>query len=348
MKINSHRKAVALWLYLGVFMIIVEIFLGGTTRLTGSGLSITEWAPIMGAIPPTNQQEWEHAFSQYQQIAQYKYLNNHFSLDDFKFIFFWEWFHRLWARLLGIVFLSGFIFFIIRRYFEKDMVLPLILLFTLGAAQGLIGWIMVKSGLNDTNLYVSHIRLAIHFMAALILLCYTLWFALQLSVPETQRISHSGFRKHTLVVLGLLAIQLTYGAFMSGLKAAPSAPTWPMINGRWIPSAFMEKSWVSDILNVQFIHRTLAYLLVILIVHWWYKAGSIRKLTSPLRTIRWFPLLFVVVQVVLGIYTILHAHVMGARKFGSYEVLAEAHQLTAIFLLISLMVSLYYLKPAKR
>lgn len=146
-------------------MIMIQVVLGGITRLTGSGLSITEWAPIMGSIPPLNDAQWEAAFENYQQIAQYKYVNNHFTLSDFKFIFYWEWFHRVWARSLGVVFAIPFIYFLIKKYFLKEMILPLIILFILGGLQGFIGWFMVSSGLNESSLlYVSHIRLAIHFI----------------------------------------------------------------------------------------------------------------------------------------------------------------------------------------
>lgn len=344
MTVQKKRKAVAIWLLIGVFMIIIEVFVGGTTRLTGSGLSITEWKPIMGAVPPLNDAEWETAFSQYQQIAQYKYLNSHFTMDDFKFIFFWEWFHRLWARLLGVVFLCGFVFFIVRRYFDREMVLPLIFLFFLGAMQGLIGWVMVQSGLNDTDLYVSHIRLAIHFIAALVLLCYTLWFALRLLIPENIKKYSPAMQKRTGVLLAVLLVQLIYGAFMSGLKAAPSAPTWPTINGSWVPESFPGKSWIHEVLNVQFIHRTLAYILCLLVLSWWLSARRFLKETpaaSVFRIISWFPPFLILLQVVLGVYAILFSPVMGAGKFGTYELLAELHQLTAMFFLMSIIISLY-------
>src|ERR1051326_1566786 len=164
---DRSSRPVATWLLVGIFMIIIQVLLGGITRLTGSGLSITEWKPIMGALPPMNEQDWVSAFEKYKQIAQYKYLNQHFTLTDFKFIFFWEWFHRLWARLMGVAFIIPFIYFIIKRYIKQWMVGPLVILFLLGALQGAIGWIMVQSGLNENDLYVSHIRLAAHFIAAM-------------------------------------------------------------------------------------------------------------------------------------------------------------------------------------
>ena len=194
-KVERSNRIIANWLFIGVGMLIVQVLLGGITRLTGSGLSITEWNPIMGAIPPLNEQQWQKAFKAYQQIAQYKYLNNNFTLSDFKFIFFWEWFHRLWARLMGLVFLVPFIYFLVKGYFKKWMITPLIMLFVLGGLQGVIGWIMVKSGLNDENLYVSHFRLAIHFIAAMLLIAYTLIFGLSLIVPHEDRLQNPPLRR---------------------------------------------------------------------------------------------------------------------------------------------------------
>src|ERR1051325_2234939 len=183
----KRSRPIAIWLLVGVFMIIVQIVLGGITRLTDSGLSITEWKPILGTLPPLNETQWNEAFNGYKQIAQYKHLHSYFTLEDFKSIFFWEWLHRLWGRLIGVVFAIPFIIFLIQKRFTKEMINPMIILFLLGGLQGLIGWVMVASGLNDENLYVSHIRLAVHFIAALGLLVYTFWFALQLLVDKRQK-----------------------------------------------------------------------------------------------------------------------------------------------------------------
>jgi cytochrome c oxidase assembly protein subunit 15 len=341
--VAEKRKAVAIWLLTGVVMIIIQILLGGITRLTGSGLSITEWKPLMGSLPPLNEEEWQKAFDGYKQIAQYHYLNSHFNLEDFKSIFFWEWLHRLWARLLGVVFIIGFVYFFVKRYFDREMVIPFIILFILGALQGLIGWIMVKSGLNDTDLYVSHIRLAIHFIAALILLCYTLWFALQLLVPEKTVITNPKVFWATAITTALLTLQLIYGAFMAGLKAAPFAPTFPTINGDWIPSNVLTKSLINDPINVQFVHRQLAYLLGTIIIFWFiFSFREARKYVgSLLRSVVWYPFLLVLLQVILGIFTVLQAPKMGSSHFGTYELLAETHQLVAMFLLVSLVINLY-------
>src|SRR5262245_16895815 len=209
---RRSSRPVAIWLLVGVFMIIIQVLLGGITRLTGSGLSITEWKPILGALPPMNDHDWNAAFEKYKQIAQYKYVNAGMSLHEFKSIFFWEWFHRLWARLMFVVFIIPFVIFLLKKRFRPEMVKPLVILLLLGALQGLVGWIMVQSGLENSRLlYVSHYRLAIHFVFALGLLCYALWFALQLLVPDRQLTIAGGLRKFTTWVIALLVIQLIYG-----------------------------------------------------------------------------------------------------------------------------------------
>ena len=353
---TTHKqKAVARWLFAGVIMLVIQIALGGITRLTGSGLSITEWKPILGAVPPMNEAAWQTAFEKYKGIAQYRYLNAHFTLSDFKSIYFWEWAHREWARLVGVVFIIGFLYFLIRRYFDVRMIVPFIILFIIGGLQGAIGWIMVQSGLNDTDLYVSHIRLSIHFMAALVLLCYTFWFALKLSVPEEGRLYDKQLRRFTILTIILLCLQLVYGAFMAGLKAAPVAPTWPSINGAWVPENIHTygnhaydgiSAYTSHPIAVQFIHRTLAYTLLGVIIAWLVVAGRVAQSQKNARLLkwRWWPLSLVLTQVVLGIFTVLHGAQTIAGHFGTFEILAEAHQLVAMGLLMSFVANLYLLR----
>ncbi len=344
--VNKKSKAVGIWLLSGVFMIIMQVLLGGVTRLTESGLSITEWKPITGALPPMSQNAWQTEFEKYKHIGQFQLLHSTFTIDDFKFIFFWEWFHRLWARLMGVVFVVGFAYFLIKKYFDKKMIVPFIILFLLGALQGLIGWIMVASGLNETSVYVNHIKLALHFVAALVLLCYTLWFALKLLIPNERIIVSLSINKLTVFSLILLSVQLFYGAFMSGLKAAPFAPTWPDVNGSIIPNTFFNFNWVNDPISVQFIHRTLAYLLIIVLLFWFVKAKELASIetNSLLNKIVFLPVILTFFQIILGIFTILNATKMGNQRFGTYELLAESHQLFGLFLLVSLMVSLYAVK----
>ena len=347
-QIPRSSKPVAIWLLIGAGMIIIQILLGGITRLTGSGLSITEWKPIMGALPPMNEQDWNTAFEKYQHIAQYKYVNSHFTIGDFKFIYFWEWFHRLWARLIGVIFLVPFIIFWLQKRFKKEMIKPMIILFLLGALQGLVGWIMVQSGLEDSKLlYVSHYKLAIHFVLALGLLCYTLWFAFDLLIPEEQIVVHKPLRKFAGWLVILLVIQLIYGAFMAGLKAATAAPTWPTINGAWWPSNihslggrnFPGLSFLTgNPLVIHFIHRNLAYIISVLIFIWWWQANKVKG-TKLFQKTKALPLLIVLLQVLLGVLTVLNA--VNTKTF---LWLGVAHQFVAMLLLLSLVWVLYIVR----
>lgn len=336
---NKQNKAIVIWLFTGVAMIIVQVLLGGITRLTGSGLSITEWKPILGALPPMNEEAWKAAFEKYREIAQYKYVNSHFELADFKWIYFWEWLHRNWARLIGVVFAVPFIYFIIKKKIDKSMINPMIVLFLLGGLQGLIGWVMVQSGLNEEDLYVSHIRLAIHFMAALGLLWYTLWFALKLSIPPQQTVSAPSLRKLSGWILGFMTLQLIYGAFMAGLHAALAASTWPTINGMWWPAGmFAQGGFLEDIthnqITIQFIHRGLAYLLTLLIAIWYIKSRIYPQLTA----VRAIALLVVLLQVFLGVLTVMNSDVKIPLGF------ALAHQFTGMLLLMVMVWARYLTK----
>lgn len=330
---QNKKNPVAIWLLTGVGMIMIQVLLGGITRLTGSGLSITEWKPILGAIPPMNEADWQRAFEQYKQIGQFKHLNFDFTLHDFKFIYFWEWFHRVWARVMGLVFFIGFVYFLVTRQLKKEMVGPMVLLFLLGGLQGAIGWIMVKSGLNENDLYVSHIRLAIHFVAALGLLVYVFWFALQLMVPEDERLHDQRLSRFTTIILAILVLQLFYGAFMAGLKAGSFAPTWPDMNGMIFPQGMgrMANDLTNNPLTVQFIHRGLAYLLFILLMVWWLKALKLKAPSLFLRT-RTLPIILVTIQLVLGIFTVVFSPDKHALLW-----LGVAHQFVAMTLLLSLV-----------
>jgi cytochrome c oxidase assembly protein subunit 15 len=328
---------VAIWLLIGVGMIMIQVLLGGITRLTGSGLSITEWKPLLGAIPPMNEQDWNKAFDQYKQIGQYKHINFDFTLSDFKFIYFWEWFHRVWARLMGLVFAIGFVYFIIKKQFSREMIWPMVLLFVLGGLQGAIGWIMVQSGLNDNDVSVSHIRLSIHFMAALGLLCYVFWFAVSFLVPKDQYIENPSMKKFSWLIIVILIVQLFYGAFMAGLKAGTAAPTWPMINDMWVPDG-VGSSFTDDPITVQFIHRGLAYIIALMILVWWSRA--LRSVATPVfRKTRLLPPVIVMVQVVLGIFTVLYSPDKQALLW-----LGVAHQFVAMLLLLSMVWTLRIMK----
>lgn len=345
--ISTRRsdRPVAIWLLVGVGMIMIQVVLGGITRLTGSGLSITEWKPILGALPPLNQQEWETAFDKYKQIGQFKYLNPDFTLGDFKFIYFWEWLHRLWARLLGVAFAIPFVVFIVQRRFRKEMIRPMLVLFLLGGLQGAVGWIMVKSGLNEENLYVSHIRLAVHFMAALGLLVYTVWFAWQLLVPAQQRVVDSSLHRIGLAILCILTVQLVYGAFMAGLKAGPAAPTWPAINGEWWPRQIHKfagwQNLTHNPIMVHFIHRGLAYLLTLLVLVWTWKATRVRG-SALFQQTKFLPIAANLIQVLLGIFTVIHSPRRDQLLWWG-----AAHQFVAMLFLLATVWVLYLVRGTR-
>ena len=342
-ELSRSNKNVSRWLYLGVVMLVIQIILGGITRLTESGLSITEWNPITGALPPLNTAQWQMEFDKYKGTDQFRYIHADFSLSDFKFIFFWEWFHRTWARLMGIVFLVGFFYFLFKKQFKPDMIIPFIILFLLGIIQGAIGWIMVKSGLVPEKMFVGHIQLATHFMAALLLLCYTLWFALSISIPSKMKMSNKPLRNLTVIIFCILFIQLIYGAFMAGLHAATAAPTWPQINGQWFPDVMNRlspgwKNFIDNKITVQFIHRGLAYLLLIIVIFWSVKARRISG-SALFDKIKFLPALFIFLQVILGILTVTFS------PYGNNLVwFGVAHQLVAILFLMTIIVMLFLIK----
>jgi cytochrome c oxidase assembly protein subunit 15 len=344
---QRSSKPVAIWLLIGVGMIMVQILLGGVTRLTGSGLSITEWDVITGTLPPMNEQQWIEQFNKYKQTPQFLILNSDFTLRDFKFIFFWEWFHRFWARLIGVVFVIPFIIFLFQKRFKKEMIKPLIILILIGALQGLVGWIMVAIGLKGDAIYVKPTRLMLHFILALGLLCYTFWFALQLLVPDEIIIINSSLKKLTSSIIVVLVFQLAFGSLMAGHKAATAAPTWPDINGSFVPTAMFSKDGLLNLIEnrvtIHFVHRTLAYILLVLIVVWTWKAFKFEECNLFLKT-RSIPFILVLIQVILGICSVLTSIKIVPNHWGVFEWMAQLHQLVAMFLLLSLIWMAYLIK----
>lgn len=327
-------------------MVIIQILLGGITRLTDSGLSITEWQPILGTIPPLNEAQWTDAFTKYKQIAQYKYLHNYFSLEDFKQIYFWEWLHRVWGRLMGIVFLIPFVYFIWKKRINGAMLWPMLLLFILGGLQGALGWIMVKSGVGTELVYVSHIRLAIHFIAALMLLVYIIVFAFNVSVSANLRNDLPIVWRWSVGIIVLLTMQLVYGAFMAGTRAGKAAITWPDINGSFIPSSVLsEGSFLYDIthnlLTIQFIHRSLAYLLLLCIFVLTVLMSKQIK-SSIIYKLRLLPLFLVAVQTLLGILSVTNYL---TAKMIAYSII---HQFGGMLLLVSMVIVIYFSRTPKK
>lgn len=328
-------------------MLLVQVILGGITRLTGSGLSITEWDILTGTIPPINAGQWNAAFSKYQQTPQFHLLNPDFGLSDFKFIFFWEWFHRFWARLVGVVFLLGFVYLLVRKKMKKEMVRPLVILFFLGALQGAIGWIMVESGLTGDAIYVKPAKLALHFVFALGLIAYTFWFYLQLTISSNETNRSRSLSALTISILLLLFFQLIYGALMAGFKAANFAPTWPTINGDWIPPSFFQQNsffhhLFDNKMMVQFIHRALAYILFVLVLFWTWQVSKLSRPSPYLQKSRWLPMLLIGVQVLLGISALLLSPGIIPNRWVAFDWIALFHQITGMLFLL-LMIKMLFL-----
>jgi cytochrome c oxidase assembly protein subunit 15 len=366
---RSRNRPVALWIYTGVIMLLIQVILGGITRLTGSGLSITEWDVVTGALPPLDNAQWLEAFEKYRHTQQFRMINFGFDLADFKFIFFWEWFHRFWARLVGVVFLVGFIWLLAKRRLGPGMVRPLIILFLLGGLQGAVGWIMVASGLTGDAVYVQPAKLALHFIFALGLIVYTFWFALQLSVADEDRAGclrtglegagHPAYlrrlgilRGWTIGIIGLLVLQLLYGALMAGHKAANVAPTWPRINGSWIPESSFSRPLAHDLagnrLTVQFIHRTLAYLLFVLVLVWTVIARRLAPVPGLFRRLRWLPPVLITIQILLGIGSLLTSPRIVPGHWGAFDWLAQTHQVMGLLFLLTMTGMLYFVIPIRR
>jgi heme a synthase len=339
-------RAVSNWILLGVIMLLVQVVLGGITRLTGSGLSITEWNVVTGALPPLTEQQWLTEFDKYRQTPQYRLLNTDFTISDFKFIFFWEWFHRLWARLIAVAFVAGFVYLLAKKYLKKEMINPLVILFLLGALQGAIGWIMVASGLTGDAVYVRPTRLAMHFIFALGLICYAFWYALQLKISAKNKIYNSGLRAWTWTLIIILFVQLIFGALMAGHKAATAASTWPTINGSWVPEGLLKEqpvilNFFENKITIHFFHRGLAYTLLILIIIYSQKAFRITPANTVFSKARLYPLILVTVQVILGILSVLTSTRIIPNRWGTFEWMAQLHQITGMLLLLSLVAMLF-------
>jgi cytochrome c oxidase assembly protein subunit 15 len=260
----GHNRALRIWLGTVAGLIVAMILVGGATRLTDSGLSITEWKPIMGAIPPLTEADWQRAFDAYQQIPEYTQVNPTMNLAAFKTIYWWEWTHRFLGRLIGVAFLVPFLFFWWAGYISRALWPKLAGLFVLGALQGAVGWYMVKSGLVD-RIDVSQYRLAVHFGIAVLILGATLWLWLGLGTEAKERSPrpHQALYVAALV-LGLVYLQMLAGALVAGLDAGFGFNTWPLINGAFIPDGLAEATpWYLNLfenpLTVQFDHRMLGY-----------------------------------------------------------------------------------------
>lgn len=268
---NPRPRAIARWLLAVAFLVFCMVVVGGITRLTESGLSITQWKPITGAIPPLTHDQWIDAFRLYQQIPEYQQLRHGMTLSDFQFIFFWEWLHRLLGRLIGIAFALPLIWFAARRAIPAGYGWRLVALLALGGLQGAIGWWMVESGLS-VRTDVSHYRLAVHLLTALFIIGGLVWTALDLHmVARSTRARPATLRPFALAVLLVLLVQLMLGAFTAGLDAGYVSNTWPLMNDHLVPEGitWLGSLWAtvsSDPYLVHFLHRWWAWVAVVALV----------------------------------------------------------------------------------
>ena len=325
---NNIKNQLSTWLVFIFFLIAGMIVVGGLTRLTDSGLSITKWELFSGTLPPLNEQKWIYYFEEYKQIPEYKLQNFSMTMSEFKIIFWWEWAHRLLGRLVGLCFLIPLIYFTFKIQFKK--LLNLYFIFLLICFQGFIGWYMVSSGLVQ-RVDVSHFRLSIHLLIAFVILSMIFWNYLKINVKiiNYKRINSS----ITLTFLLLIYFQLIIGAFVSGMDAGKIYNSWPLMGETYFPNDnkinnLFQLSAFSDPSLVQFIHRNLAYLIFIFYLFIVFNVfkKKIINLYKPLKVLGFFMLL----QIVLGVFTVLN---------GAHIFIASMHQISSIFLVSS---SIYF------
>lgn len=303
--------AIRVWLYLICLLVFIMVIIGGVTRLTDSGLSITEWKPLLGAIPPLNEAHWLQEFEKYRQIPEYQLQNKGMSLTEFQFIYWWEWGHRFFGRLIGVVYLVPFIWFAVRRSIPKPLYPKLLALFVLGGLQGFVGWWMVYSGLS-VRVDVSQYRLATHLTLAFFIFAATLWVARGLRSPEAsaryQLVSSSSLNTSRVLML-LLFLQLFAGGLVAGLDAGLTYNTWPLMDGDFIPTGLLSDApggfinLFENITTVQFNHRMLAYVILALAVFHLVQIARIEKgIAAATASI---VLLAIIMQALIGIVTLL-------------------------------------------
>ena len=321
---SPANRAVALWLLVVCAMVFAMVVLGGVTRLTGSGLSMTDWKPVTGFLPPISDQAWEDEFERYQSSPEFQKINSHMNVNDFKGIFWLEFLHRVLGRLIGIAFFVPFVYFAIRKYIPVAQFPKYGLMFILGGLQGLLGWYMVKSGLVD-NPHVSQYRLTAHLVAAILVYGFMFWVAMTLLYPG-KPLRHPWYGK-TVALTSLIAVTIISGGFVAGLKAGKIYNTFPMMGDHWIPPGMfaIDPAWrnfFDNTTTVQFDHRVLAISTFLLVVAYWFKS---RTADLPGRSLRASTALMhtAVLQVALGISTLLMAVPV---------LLGAAHQAVALVL----------------
>jgi cytochrome c oxidase assembly protein subunit 15 len=334
----KRNKSVIYWLLSGCILVFIMVVVGGITRLTNSGLSMTDWHLVTDTFPPMSDEAWHKAFEEYKKFPEYQKINIHndFTVDDYKFIYFWEWFHRLIGRVIGIVFIIPFLYFLIKKKLDKTTIRQCIILLAMGALQGFFGWFMVKSGLVD-NPDVSHFRLSLHLTFAFVTFAYTLWVALDLIYPERKEVNKK-LRKLARIAIVLLLVQIIYGGFVAGLNAGLIHNHWPLMSdGQLVhDSVFIEKPTLLLALTegqsgVQLVHRTMAYVVVAIIVYLFFAAKK-HPLTGQQQKGLNALVILVFVQFILGVFTLLLRVPLW---------LGLAHQVMAFFLLTAMTYTLH-------
>ncbi|TAL62705.1 MAG: heme A synthase [Bacteroidetes bacterium] len=336
---QNQFRPVMVWLFSGCFLIYAMVVIGGITRLTGSGLSITKWKVVTGTLPPLSEDAWQKEFDAYKQIPQYKLINSNFELSDFKQIYFWEYLHRLLGRVIGIVFIVPFIWFWVKKKLPNGFLKKALVLFALGGFQGFLGWFMVSSGLSE-NVYVSHYRLAIHLISAFAVFGVTFWFAMDLTPPPTpspqERGEHHLLKKISMLLFSVVILQIIYGAFVAGLKAGYGYPTWPKMGNEWVPDDVVAlepvwKNFMEGHAGIQFIHRYLAYVVVLIVGIIFYRAREM-QITSEQKKIINALGIIVLAQFILGVFTLV---------YGVPIVIAVLHQTGAFFLFATTLLLIH-------
>ena len=337
---KNTNKAVIIWLLSGCLLLFIMVVVGGITRLTNSGLSMTDWHLVTDTFPPLTEEKWSQAFEEYKKFPEYQKINIHndFQLEDYKFIYFWEWFHRFIGRIIGLVFLIPFVYFLIKKRLSSETLKKCVVLLGMGAFQGFLGWFMVRSGLID-NPDVSHFRLSLHLTFAFITFAYTLWVALDLIYPERKNaiVSLQNIARFSLL---FLLIQIIYGGFVAGLNAGLIHNHWPMMSdGQFLhESVILEKdSWLLRLTEgksgVQFVHRTLAYVVVGFILLLAFKSHKFdlnKNQKSGINAL----VIIVFLQFGLGVFTLLYSVPLW---------LGLTHQIMAFFLLTAMTYTLHRL-----
>lgn len=354
---KQYSQAVITWLIIGLIMVFVQVIIGGITRLTESGLSITKWEVVSGALPPMSEQSWQDEFDLYKATPQYKEINEGMSFDDFKFIYFWEYIHRFWARLMGFVFLIPFIYFSIKGYLDKPLLKNLLVVILLAALAATFGWIMVASGLVSRP-WVNAYKLSLHLMIAFSVYAALFWTFLKARFKPIEITFNRHLESVKIIfyfLFGFFILQIFFGGVMSGMKVAVVYPTWPDMRGSYLPDIIFETSqWSSSNFNhydtnsfmpalVHFLHRNTAYLIFIVGIFFsykLYKIGSELNISVFVKS-AFGLILFIILQIVIGIITVV-------SSVGKIPILwGVLHQAGALGL-VSIFVFIFFVLRIKK